>query len=98
MMRGLVRLLRGAGLVALLGTIVLCQSVLAHNDGRGPSQIERRANGRRMIHHYELVRVQKVSAELSEPTALAHEFWRAARGATATVSSLETGPPWWTGR
>ena len=31
-MRGFLRLLRGAGLTCLLGTIVLCQSVLAHND------------------------------------------------------------------
>ena len=92
-MRGLVRLLRGAGITCLLGTIVLCQSVLAHNDGRGPSQIERRANGRRLIHHYELVRVQKVSAELSEYTYRASltNFGAPITGATATVASLGHG-------
>ena len=92
-MRGLVRLLRRAGLVALLGTIVLCQSVLAHNDGRGPNPIERRADGRRLIHHYELVRVQKVSAELNEYTyrAWLTNFGAPLAGATATVTTLGHG-------
>ncbi|HEV8395116.1 MAG TPA: PKD domain-containing protein [Vicinamibacterales bacterium] len=90
-MRGFVRLLHGAGLACLLGTIVLCQSVLAHNDGRG--QFEQRANGRRSIHHYELVRVQKVSPELNEYTyrAWLTNFGAPLTGATATVTSLARG-------
>ena len=92
-MRGLERLLRGAGLACLLGTIVLCQSVLAHNDGRAQGPIERRANGRRVIHHYELVRVQKVSAELNEYTyrAWLTNFGAPLTGATATVTSQAHG-------
>jgi len=92
-MRGLERLLRGAGLACLLGTIVLCQSVLAHSDGRGQGPIERRASGRRVIHHYELVRVQKVSAELSEYTyrAWLTNFGAPITGATATVTSQARG-------
>jgi len=92
-MRGLVRLLRGAGVACLLGTIVLCQSVAAHNDERGPGQTERRANGRRVIHHYELVRVQKVSGELNEYTyrAWLTNFGAPLTGATATVTSQAHG-------
>jgi len=97
-MRGFIRLLRGAGLACLLGTIVLCQSVLAHNDEHndrrgGQNQIERQANGRRMIHHYELVRVQKVSGEVNEYTyrAWLTNFGEPLAGATATVKSLAQG-------
>ena len=93
MMRGLRRLLRGAGIACLLGTIVLCQSVLAHNDNGRWGQSERRANGRRVIHHYELVRVQKVSHELNEYTYRASltNFGAPLPGATATVTSLSRG-------
>ena len=93
MMRGLRRLLRGAGAACLLGTIVLCQSVLAHNDNGRGGQAERRANGRRVIHHYELVRVQKVSQELNEYTYRASltNFGAPLPGATATVTSLSRG-------
>jgi hypothetical protein len=94
-MRALVRTLRAAGLTGVLATIVLCQSVLAHTDGRGPfgGRIERRAEGRRMIHHYELVRVQKVSGDVSEFTyrAWLTNFGSPMTGATATVTSASRG-------
>ena len=64
-MRGLKRFVRGAGLACLLGTIVLCQSVLVHTEGRAFGR--EHAPSRRVIHHYELVRVQRVSAELLSP-------------------------------
>jgi hypothetical protein len=90
-MRGLRRWLRGAGVACLLGTMALCQSVLAHNDGRGA--LERRVSGRRVVHHYELVRVQKVSAELQEYTyrAWLTNFGAPLPGAKATVTSLSRG-------
>src|SRR5262245_17789081 len=93
MMRGLLRVLRGAGVACLLGTIVLCQSVLAHNDNGRWGQAERRANGRRVIHHYELVHVQRVSQELNEYTYRASltNFGAPLPGATATVTSLSRG-------
>jgi hypothetical protein len=91
-MRGLRLLLRGAGLAGLLGTIVLCQSVLAHTDGRATAAAAaaKRAAGRRLVHHYELVRVQRVSAELNEYTyrAWLTNFGTPLAGATATVRSL----------
>ena len=60
-MRRLETLLRGTGQACLLAIIVLCQGVLAHNDDR--AEANRRHKGRRVIHHYELVRVQKVAPE-----------------------------------
>ena len=58
-MRSLKSLVQGAGTACLLVAIVLCQSVLAHNDARVGD--ERRVTGdRRFIHHYQLVRVQRV--------------------------------------
>jgi hypothetical protein len=77
--------------VGLLGTIVLCQSVLAHTDARAfPAK---RAAARRVIHRYELVRVQRVSPELNEFTYRASltNFGAPLPGATATVTSLARG-------
>ena len=93
-MRGLRQLLRGAVLASLLGTIVLCQSVVAHTEGRGSAvAAAKRAASRRVIHHYELVRVQRVSAELNEYTYRARltNFGAPLAGATATVTSLARG-------
>jgi len=87
-MRSLKSLVQGAGSAFLLVAIVLCQSVLAHNDARAGD--ERRVNGdRRFIHHYQLVRVQRVSGEVSEYTYRASltNLGAPLTGATATVTS-----------
>lgn len=90
-MRGLRRLLRGAGVAGLLGTIVLCQSVLAHTDTR--TFAGKRAVNRRVIHRYELVRVQRVSGEINEFTyrAWLTNFGAPLTGATATVNTRARG-------
>jgi hypothetical protein len=84
-------MLRGAGVACLLGTIVLCQSVLAHNDGRARGHEQ--PDDRRVVHRYELVRVQKVSGDLREFTyrAWLTNFGAPLTGATATVTSLAKG-------
>ena len=85
-MRRLGTLLRGMGAAGLLVAIVLCQTVLAHNEARTAS--DRRLKGQRIIHHYELVRVQKVSRDLSEYTYRARltNLGAPLAGATATIS------------
>ena len=85
-MRRLRTLLRGMGAAGLLVAIVLCQTVLAHNEARTAS--DRRLKGERFIHHYELVRVQKVSRDLNEYTYRARltNFGAPLAGATATIS------------
>jgi hypothetical protein len=87
-MRGLRRLLRGAGLTCLLGIIVLCQSVIAHSDRHGWR--EPHGHGRRLVHRIELVRVQKISADVNEYTyrAWLTNFGAPLGGAKATVISL----------
>ena len=90
-MRRLETLLRRAGSASLLVIIVLCQSVLAHNDERPGA--DRRHKGRRVIHHYELVRVQKVAPDLSEYTYRAW-LWNTGAplaGATARLASVPRG-------
>ena len=87
-MRSLKSLVQGAGTACLLVAIVLCQSVLAHNDARVGD--ERRVKGdRRFIHHYQLVRVQRVSRDLSEYTyrAWLTNLGAPLTGASATVTS-----------
>ena len=90
-MRRLETLLRGTGSACLLVIIVLCQSVLAHNDER--AEADRHHKGRRVIHHYELVRVQKVAPDLSEYTYRAW-LWNTGAplaGATARLSDVPRG-------
>ena len=85
-MRRIGTLLRGMGAACLLVAIVLCQTVLAHNEARTAS--DRRLKGQRFIHHYELVRVQKVSRDLNEYTYRARltNLGAPLAGATATIS------------
>ena len=85
-MRRIGTLLRGMGAACLLVAIVLCQTVLAHNEARSAS--DRRLKGQRFIHHYELVRVQKVSRDLNEYTYRARltNLGAPLAGATATIS------------
>ena len=65
-MRRLETLLRRAGSASLLVIIVLCQSVLAHNDERPGA--DRRHKGRRVIHHYELVERSRFVPRTAVPT------------------------------
>ena len=102
-MRRLETLLRGTGAACLLVAIVLCQSVLAHNEARSAS--DRRFKGQRFVHHYELVRVQQVSRDLKEYTYRARltnlgaplagavaTLARAPQGTTVVDDSLTFGP------
>lgn len=90
-MRGLRTLLRRAGSLGLLVAIVLCQSVIAHNDGRRVPA--RKPKPEPFIRHYQLVKVQKVSRDVSEYT---YRAWLAnpggpLAGATATLVSAPRG-------
>jgi hypothetical protein len=87
------KLLRHVGAIVLLGIIGLCQSVAAHDDGRARRD-DRRVMVQRVVHRYELVRVQRVSPDLNEYT---YRAWLTSLGAplpdgaTAVVRSVVPG-------
>jgi hypothetical protein len=80
--------LRGVGAVCLLAVICLCQSVLAHNDGRA-NHGDWWFKGQRIVHKYQLVRVQRVAPDLNEYTyrAFLTNFGAPLAGAQAAITS-----------
>jgi hypothetical protein len=90
-MRRVKSLLQGAGTACLLVAIVLCQSVLAHNEAR--SSTAPRNKSQHVVHHYQLVKVQKVSRELSEYTyrAWLTNLGAPIDGAKATLTGAPKG-------
>jgi hypothetical protein len=79
--------------MCLLVAIVLCQSVLAHNEVRSSASERRGKAPRFVVHRYELVHVQKVSRELSEYTyrAWLTNLGDPVAGAKATLAGAPRG-------